>query len=80
MNCSIELNIGSDTYKGKGETLLEALQSIHPKRYVGFGTVRAVIDGRASKAPLRLVPVKLQRIFEKPIEMELFAKRLATIL
>lgn len=76
----IEFAIGSDVYTGEGSTMLEALNQIKPKRYMGLCKVTATVGGRVSKLPIKLVPTNMRRLFEKPIEMAMFAKRLQTLL
>jgi hypothetical protein len=76
----IELNIGKNTYKTSGKTLLEALQKVKPKDYIGWGNILVTHGGKESKIPLKLVPAKLKVLFEKDIEMQLFAKRLSTLI
>lgn len=79
-NCSVVFSIGSDVYTGVGETVLEALKTIKPKNYLGEVRVSATISGKTASVPFRAVPLQLRRVFEKPIEMELFAKRLQVLL
>jgi len=79
-NFTIKLDIGKNTYKTSGKTLLEALQKVKPKDYIGWGYIEVTTKDKSSKIPIKLVPAKLQRIFEKPIEMELYAKRLTALI
>lgn len=76
----VVFQIGKDTYKGSGATLVAALKKIKPKNFIGFGTIRVTVDGKESKLPVRLVPVKLERLFSKDIELRLFAKRIETLI
>lgn len=77
---SVKFSIGSDVYTGKGKTLLDALKQIKPRKYMGICKVEATIGNKVSRLPLRLVPTRMKRLFEKPIELELLAKRLQTLL
>ena len=77
---SVTFNIGADSYKGKGETFYEALCQVKPKSFKGLCHVVAEHKGKVTKLPIKVYPTKLERLFSKPIELELFAKRLATLL
>lgn len=77
---TVKFTIGADTYEKSGKSILEALQKIKPKSFMGIAKVETTVNGKSSKIPLRLVPTKMMRLFAKPIEMELFAKRLQTLL
>ncbi len=78
----ISLAIGSDVHEGSGENILDALVQIkRPTDYgKGLGQITVIVNGHVSKLPIKLVPIKMQRIFEKPVEMELFAKRVQTLI
>lgn len=76
----ISFSVGGDTYTAEGATILEALQKIKPKKYLGICKVEAMRDGKKSRVPLKLVPITMRRIFEKPLELELLAKRLTVLL
>lgn len=77
---TVKFTIANETYTGSGNTILEALQEIKPKRYMGLCKVEATVGERTSKIPLTLVPTKMKRMFEKPVELALFAKKLQTLL
>lgn len=76
----LKFTIGQDVYEADADTILDALKQIKPTRYLGFGSVTVTEDGKTHEVPIKLVPVKLQRIFEKDYEMELFAKRISVLL
>lgn len=77
---TVKFSIANETYTGTGDTILEALQEIKPRRYMGLCKVEATVNGRVSKIPITLVPTRMKRMFEKPVELALFAKRLQTLL
>jgi len=77
---SLVFSIGPDKYTARGNSVLEALQQIKPKGFMGICSVEAEVGGKHSKLPLKLVPVNLRRIFEKPIELALLAKRVEVLL
>ena len=52
----ISFSVGGDTYTAEGATILEALQKIKPKKYLGICKVEAMRDGKKSRVPLKLVP------------------------
>ena len=80
MKVSLSFQIGKDTYKAEGKDVLACLKKIKPKSYMGMGKLQ-VIDGKKSSAlPIAIVPLKMERIFTKPLEMEMFAKRIQTLL
>ena len=77
---SISFSIGANTYLSEGETIFAALSKIKPVNYIGFGKLIVTTDGKTSHVPIKLVPTKLKRLFEKPVEMAMFAKRIKTLL
>lgn len=78
--CVVKFSIAGEVYTGHGATILEALKEIKPRRYMGLCKVEATVGDKTSKIPITLVPTKMKRLFEKPLEMELFAKRLEVLL
>lgn len=77
---SVKFSIGSDVYTANGDTLLEALQKIKPAKYSGLTKVEATVNGKTSRIPITLTPLRMRRFFEKPVELAIFAKRLNTLL
>lgn len=77
---TVSFSVGGDTYTAEGATILEALQKIKPKKYIGICKVEAVRDGKKSRVPLKLVPITMKRIFEKPLELAILAKKLTVLL
>jgi len=67
---------GADKHKGKGVTLYDALRKIEPFTSKRLVNIRVTFNGKVSLVPVRLVPLKLKRLFVNDIEMEIFAKRL----
>lgn len=78
--CYVKVQIAGKTYEATGTTLLEALEKIHPTSYLGLGKIEAHKGGKRMKFPLTLVPLRMRRFFERPIERALFAKRLEILL
>ncbi len=76
----VKFSIGPDVYNVRGDSILDALKKIKPTRYKGIAKIEATTGGKVSSLPLKLFPTKLMRLFAKPIELELFAKRLQTLL
>jgi hypothetical protein len=75
-NYSVSLSLGDKRYESEGETLFEALSGIRPIASKGVGSILVTYKGKTSKVPLKLNPISLTRLFVKPIDRELFAKRL----
>ena len=78
-NYVLELHDGASVHKGKGVTIYDAFKKIKPfssKKLVG---VRVIYDGKVSNIPIRLVPLKVKRLFGNDIEAQIFAKRLETL-
>lgn len=76
---SMRFCIGDNEYKSDGETVLEALQNIKPKNYLGYGSVYLTLADKESAIPLRINKYKLERIFSNATDLALFAKRLETL-
>lgn len=77
---SVKFSIGPDVYTATGDSLLDALQKIKPKKYSGLTKVEATVNGKTSRIPITLTPLRMRRFFEKPVELAIFAKRLNTLL
>jgi len=76
----VHLKIGADVYKGKGTSILSALKTMkEPKDIKSIGQLETVVDGKLSRFPIRLFPVKVKRLFANEWEQELLAKRLDTL-
>ena len=77
----LTFRIGSGVYKAAGASVLEALSSLKPKQFgKGFATLEVLHNGKTSKLPIKIFPTKLERIFSKQWELQLFAKRVATLI
>ena len=72
----VEFQFGEQKVKGSGNTFLNALKKMKkPKNYDGPVTVK--VNGNELSTMFN--PLKVGMIFEDPIEMELFAQRLETL-
>jgi len=77
----VTISVGNDTLTASGDTLLQALQSLLPRDLKkGIGKIMVTCGDKGIKMPLHLTKNKLERLFYKPIELELFAKRLQIML
>jgi hypothetical protein len=76
----VTFHIGPDKYEASGDSVLSALQKIQPKKFMGICKVEVTHKGKHSRLPISLVPTQLVRVFAKPIELALLAKRLNTLL
>lgn len=74
------LYLGKDTYSSKGMSIYECLEKIKPTRFLGITKIELTINGKLSRIPMKFVPLKIQRIFQKDLDRELFAKRLQTLI
>ena len=77
---SMTFTIGADVHTASGESILQCLENIKPTRYLGFGKVTVTQNGKESAIPVRFNTLKLQRVFEKQVDRELFAKRIGILL
>ncbi len=77
---SVTFTIGVDTHTGEGASILEALQAVKPTNYRGLAKIMVTENGVAHDIPIKLTPIFLQRLFARPIDLELFAKRLSVLL
>jgi hypothetical protein len=77
----LEVTIGEKTYKASGKTMYGALKKIKPKDYSkSGGYIKTFVRGKEGGLPLKMPAIKLEQIFEKPVNLELFAKRIEAIL
>lgn len=76
----VTLTIGSDSYTGSANSFEEAFRKITPSKF--SGAVKMIVNsgGSLSGVPIRLTPIRLQRIFALDWEMDLFIKRLKILL
>ncbi len=70
------LKSGKDEFSGEGGTILEALQKIEIKDIKSVGTFTVIIDKERSEISIRISPMKLKLMFDRPFELEIFAKKL----
>jgi len=79
-NYKVKWSIGKEVYNSSGNTLEEAIKKIKPKSYMGVGSIEVSRGEKVSRIPFKMVPIKTQRLFEKPLEQALFIKRLKTLI
>lgn len=78
-NYSVTIKTNHDTYKGKGETAVEALRSIpKPFKVMWRGTV-TISDGK-KKAETLMYPVRLRRLFYNKMFQEICMNKLCTLM
>jgi hypothetical protein len=78
---SVILTIGAEVFSAAGATLLDALNEIKPRGVVkAIGKLEVTNGARALKMPLHLNKTKIERLFYKPLELALFAKRITGML
>ena len=75
----VVLKIGNDVYTSSGETILHALKEMDPRFSKGIGSMEITYKGTMTRIPIKLTPTKLERIFGRPVDLEIFAKRLNTL-
>lgn len=77
---SVSIEVAGKTFKGNGPTILEALKAVENSSFdKGIGRIQVERLGKVSKIPIKIPYLRLQRLFTKKYEMELFAKRLNTL-
>lgn len=78
---SVSLTVGNDVFKSTGTTLLEALSKLlpNPAKH-GVGIFRVDYGTKGLKMPMLVNKNKMDRLFAKPVELEIFAKRLGLML
>ena len=77
----LTLSLGADSYTKSGISILDCLQKMEPKTNVkSVGKFVCEYKGKKSAIPITINRTKLQRIFTKQIELEMFAKRLSILL
>lgn len=75
---SITLKIGDKTYQGKGETALDALQTIpKPLKIMNKGTF-FMTDGVKKTAEVLMYPLRLRRLFHNKLSQQIQLKSLCT--
>ncbi len=77
---TITLTMGKDIYSAVAPTIFEALSKIAPTSFISMATLSVEHNGKEKEIPLRLIPIRLKRIFSKEWELRLFAKRIGTLL
>lgn len=77
-NCVITVKLGTETYKGSGDTLLEALQSLpRPVKIISRGLV--TIEEGEKNVERMLMPMKMKRLWFKSAQY-LLAKQFSLLL
>ena len=77
----LTLSLGAETYTESGKTILECLKKMKPKTNPkAVGKFVCEYKGKESAIPITINRTKMERLFSKPIELEMFAKRLSVLL
>jgi len=76
---TVTLVDGADKHVGKGKDIYEALSKVKPFNSKKLVTVTIEYDGKVSKIPLRLNPLKVRRLFLNETDRQVQAKRLQTL-
>lgn len=80
---TIDLQVGSKNYVGKGETLFECLKGIKVTAFDHWGVFKVTEvkddEKKTSDIPLRINSLKLQLLFRRDADMQIFAKRLEVL-
>lgn len=78
---TLTFKLGDTTQTKKGDTIVSCLRKMKdPKLAKSAGVFLVEYRGQKSKTTVKLNPTQLQRVFAKPLEMDLFAKRLEILL
>lgn len=78
-NFSLTIKTNHDTYKGKGESPVEALRSIEkPFKVMWRATV--TLKKEKKKAEVLMYPTRLRRLFYNKMFGEIFMNKLSTIM
>lgn len=76
---TVTLNIFPDTYSASASSILECLKKMRPTRWgKGISSISIEHHGKKYESQLHLTPWRWRMIFEKPVNMEFFVKRLKT--
>lgn len=70
---------GADRHSGTGGSVYEAFSKISPFTSKKMVNMEVVLDKKLSKIPLKLIPLKLKRIFNNEWEMRILSKRIETL-
>lgn len=76
---SLTIKTNHETYKGKGDTALEALRSI-PKPFKVMWRATVTLEYDKKKAEVLLYPVRLKRLFYTKMFQEIFMHKLCTMM
>ena len=77
----LTMTLGVEKFTTKGASILACLKKIKPfKTAKSVGKFELDYKGKHSAIPVTLNRVQVVRIFTKPVELELFAKRLSILL
>jgi len=77
---SVSLLLDGKEYKASALTIFEALGKLKPVSKKGVGIVLVTYKGKLSKIPIKINPTNLSRLFAKPVDRAMFAKRLSILL
>ncbi len=70
---------GADKHSANGKSVYDAFSKIEPFTSKKMVNMEVELDGKLSKIPLKLIPLKLKRIFNNKWEMEILSKRIETL-
>lgn len=80
---TVDLQVGSKNYVGKGESLFECLKAMKVAAFDHWGVFKVTEvkddEKKTSDIPLRLNSLKLQLLFRRDADMLIFAKRLEVL-
>jgi hypothetical protein len=74
----LSLSVADHTYKGEGDTILEALEQIKPTVIKGKAVFNLTFGDLSSE--LVMYPLVLKRLFVNKISREIFQKRMGAAL
>lgn len=77
---TLSLSVNGKDITKSGNTILDCLNQITPNWGKGIGYIWITYNNKTSKIPIRLTPVKLERLFGREVDRALFAKRLITLM
>mgnify|MGYP001602083056 CR=1 FL=1 len=77
----IKFTLGNNVYDVSGETIYKALSQIKLEEQTkGIGTFVVEHKGKTSRVPIKIFPAKLNRIFNRQDDLQLFSKRLTFLI
>lgn len=78
-NYSVTIKTNHDTYKGKGETPVEALRSIKTPLKIMWRGIVTVKEGK-KKVETLMYPIRLRRLFKNKMFQEIQMKKLCNLM